>query len=76
MEKPLSGRDVNLLSIARWLMVRDIGHMERGAAQLELQQSEMKSCNKQVVIIIPKMVYKLKWKVLSMDYVNMPRVLD
>ena len=41
----LSGRDVNSLSIARWLKVRDTGDLERGAAQLEIQQREMKSCN-------------------------------
>ena len=44
VENPLSGMDVNLVS--RWLMVRDIGGVERGAAQLELQQREMKSCKK------------------------------
>ena len=55
VEKPLSGMDVNLLSITRWLIVRDIGDVERGAAQLELQQREIKSCNKQMVIIILKM---------------------
>ena len=45
--------------MANDLMLRDTGDVERETAQLELQQKEMKSCNKQVIL---KMVYKLKWK--------------
>ena len=58
----LSGMDVNLVSITRWLMVRDIGHVERGAAQLELQQREMKSCKKLMVIIILKCISRLSYQ--------------
>ena len=57
----LFGRDINSLIIVRWLIVRDTGGVERSTAHLELQQQEMKSWNKQMVMIILKKVCKLKW---------------